>query len=127
VVGGYAVNQYGYHRNTKDIDLWILVDPDNADRVSRALQKFGFPAASVPPANFLVTGRVHVFGREPFRVDLLTNPSGIDFAACYPRRVEVNLDGVQVPFIALADLRANKKASGRAKDLADLEGLPDAP
>ncbi len=57
VLGGYAVNHYGYHRNTKDIDIWIVVDSENADRVSLALQKFGFPSASVPPASFLTKKR----------------------------------------------------------------------
>ena len=50
VVGGYAVNFHGHHRNTADFDVWLAVDPDNAQRVSKALQMFGFNAASVPPS-----------------------------------------------------------------------------
>ncbi len=60
-------------------------------------------------------------------MDLLTDPSGIEFEACYLRRIEADMDGIRVPFISLMDLRANKKASGRAKDLADLVELPDQP
>jgi predicted nucleotidyltransferase len=123
VLGGHAVNFHGHHRNTKDLDLWIAVDPDIAGRVSEALRQFGFPAESVPPSLFLQRGKVFVLGREPFRVDLLTNPSGVDFESCYARRVETVLDGVAVPFISLDDLRTNKQASGRLRDRADLEEL----
>jgi hypothetical protein len=124
LLGGYAVNYYGYHRNTKDIDIWIAVSGDNPQRVSRALQNFGFAAASVPPGNFMIKGGMHTFGREPFRVDILSDPAGVDFEACYGRRVEGRIDGVPVPLISLGDLRKNKRASGRPKDIADLDGLP---
>jgi predicted nucleotidyltransferase len=127
VLGGYAVNFHGYHRNTKDFDVWIAVDPDNAERVSTALQQFAFPASSVPPSRFLAKGVVHAFGREPLRVDILTNPSGVQFEDCFARRVETTLDGVRVPFISLDDLRTNKRASGRLKDLADVNELSSPP
>lgn len=124
VIGGYAVNYHGYHRNTKDIDIWIALEPGNARRVSTALQSFGFAAANVPYSRFLDVKAVHAFGREPFRVDLLLRPSGIDFESCYARRIEATLEGVRVPLISLEDLRQNKRASGRTKDLADIENLP---
>ena len=124
VVGGYAVNFHGHHRNTKDLDVWLARDPENAKRVSEALQAFGFAARSVPPAKFLRARYIHTFGRAPFRVDLLLGPAGIEFDPCYERRVEIVLDGIRVPFISLADLRTNKQASGRLQDLADLENLP---
>jgi predicted nucleotidyltransferase len=127
VIGGYAVNFHGYHRNTKDIDIWIALERDNAARVSRALKDFGFAPATVPASKFLDRKAVHAFGREPFRVDLLTAPDGIEFEACYPRRVEVMLDGIKVPFIGLQDLRENKQATGRLRDLADVENLPRKP
>lgn len=79
VLDGYAVNFHGYHRNTKDFDVWIAADPDNAERVSKALQQFAFPPSSVPPSRFLAKGIIHVFGREPLRVDILTDPSGVQF------------------------------------------------
>lgn len=126
VLGGYAVNYHGHHRNTKDVDVWIAVEAENAERVSKALQRFGFAAASVPPQKFLSKGHIFVFGREPFRVDILTDPSGVEFEDCYARRVETTLDGVRLPFIALDDLKVNKRASARPKDLADLEELPGA-
>lgn len=78
VLGGYAVNFHGYHRNTKDIDIWIAVDGDNPNRLSKALKQFGFAAANVPPEQFAVKGQIYTFGREPFRVDILSDASGID-------------------------------------------------
>ncbi len=65
-----------------------------------------------------------MFGREPLRIDILTGPDGLTFRDCYDRRRVVVWDGISVPLIALEDLKANKKASGRNKDLADLENLP---
>jgi hypothetical protein len=89
------------------------------------MRKFGgFRASDVPPSLFLQKGKVFVFGREPVRIDILTGPSGINFQECYARRHEATWDGVRVPIISLEDLRANKKASARAKDIADLEVLP---
>jgi predicted nucleotidyltransferase len=123
VVGGYAVNYHGYHRNTKDIDIWVAAEPENASRVSTALRAFGFSPRSVRSSLFLDLGTVHSFGREPLRVDLLAQPSGVEFQACYERRIEADVDGVRVPFIGLEDLIANKAASGRTQDFADLEKL----
>jgi predicted nucleotidyltransferase len=127
LLGGYAVNYYGYHRATEDIDVWIQVAPENAKRVSRALQQFGFAPQSVPPELFEQRGKIFMFGRKPWRVDLLTNASGVDFEDCWERRVVTELGGVQVSLIGLEDLKANKRASGRDKDIGDLANLPAAP
>jgi hypothetical protein len=125
VLGGYAVIYYGYRRATDDLDIWIAVDPENARKVAAVLRKFGgFPAGTVKPSMFQDRGKVFIFGREPVRVDILTGPSALDFDASYERRNVVNWDGVKVPLISFDDLRTNKRASGRPKDLADLEGMP---
>ncbi len=125
VLGGYAVNHYGYHRATDDLDIWIATDPANAEKVSLALQVFGgFPASKVKPSMFQEKGKVFIFGREPVRVDILTGPSAVDFETSYLRRNVVEWDGIQVPLISFEDLRTNKRSSGRAKDLADLDNLP---
>ena len=105
--------------------MWIAVDPENSQRLSKVLQAFGgFPASKVKPSMFLQKGKVFVFGREPLRIDLLTSPSGIDFEESYTRLNVVTWDGIKVPLIAFEDLKRNKRASGRAKDLADLDNLP---
>jgi predicted nucleotidyltransferase len=128
LIGGYAVAHHGYERVTKDIDVWVATTSENAAKVSGALQAFaGFPPESVPPDQFEQVGKVFAFGREPVRIDILTGPDGVTFAECYGRRSTVDWDGISVPLIALDDLKANKLASGRAKDLADLENLPPSP
>jgi predicted nucleotidyltransferase len=124
LLGGYAVIHYGYRRATDDLDVWIGVGPDNAARVSRVLQEFGgFPPSRVKPSLFLKRDKVIMLGREPVRIDILTSPSGVDFDDCYQRRRMVIWNGIRVPLISLEDLRVNKGASGRLKDLADLEQL----
>lgn len=124
VLGGYAVVHYGYERTTGDIDVWIAVDEANAARVSEVLQRWGgFSADKVPPAMFLEPNKVYAFGRKPVRVDILTGPSGVTFGDCFARRNNVVWDGVPIPLIGLEDLRTNKLASGRPKDLADLPYL----
>jgi predicted nucleotidyltransferase len=128
VLGGYAVIYYGYRRATDDLDIWIETSAENTRRLSDVLQKFaGFSATSVKPSLFQKQGMVFVFGREPARVDILTGPSGIDFESSYAQRRTVNWDGVKVPLINLKDLKTNKRAAGRAKDLADLENLFNSP
>jgi hypothetical protein len=82
------------------LDVWLAVDSENARRASEALQAFGFSARSVPSSKFLDRQAVFAFGREPFRVDLLMDPSGVDFEECYQRRVQAVLEGISIPFIS---------------------------
>ena len=127
LLGGYAVIFYGYHGATDDLDVWISTDPANAEKVAATLRAFGgFSNRQANPSMFRTRGKVFVLGREPVRVDILTNPTALDFDDCYSRREIFEWDGVKVPVISFGDLRINKKASGRAKDLADLENLPTA-
>ena len=125
LLGGYAVNFHGHHRFTADIDFWVSPDEENTRRLSKALQRFGFSADSVKPEQFAEKGKVHMFGIKPVRIDLLTGPSGVEFDDCYVRRVQGVLDGTEVSIISLEDLRRNKSASGRDKDLLDLKKLPE--
>ncbi len=121
LIGGYAVNYYGYPRATADMDIWVGIGAGNAERTCAALREFGFPQAT--PGLFVEPGKVIRMGLPPFRIEVLTSVSGIDFADCYRRRKVVDFGGSEVCLIAIEDLRANKAASGRAKDLADLEQL----
>jgi hypothetical protein len=123
VVGGYAVGLHGHPRYTADIDVWLLVDLFNANAVLRALEDFGFGGLDLTVEDFLAPDRVVQLGYPPLRIDLLTSIDGVEFAAAYERREEVELDGVRVPFISLQDLRRNKLASGRPQELADLDAL----
>lgn len=125
LVSGYAVSYHGYPRPTGDLDVWIATDIENARRVRRALDKFGFAQDKRRPEDFQVPHKVFRMGVPPVRIEVLTGVSGVDFAACYARRVEVELDGVAVTLIGREDLLANKKAAGRHEDLDDLEHLAD--
>jgi hypothetical protein len=125
VVGGYALAAHGRPRYTGDIDLWIRPTPDNAERVLAAMADFGFAALNVSTADLVQPGNVIQLGYPPRRIDLLTSIDGVDFAACHARRQVLSVDGVDLPIIGLVDFKANKRASGRTQDLADLEALDD--
>ncbi|HYX27138.1 MAG TPA: DUF6036 family nucleotidyltransferase [Pyrinomonadaceae bacterium] len=125
LVGGWAVIYHGYPRATKDIDIWIAVDAQNADRVVRTLRKFGFDVA-LPADLFLSEEKVIRIGNEPNVIEIMTSASGVEFQQCYRQRIETTLDDEAVSLISLRDLRINKRAAGRLKDLADLEELPAA-
>lgn len=122
LVGGYAVGYYGYPRATADIDIWVGTDKENVRRVLSVLDEFGF--AGVEPSVFAEQEQVIRMGVPPLRIELLTGISGVEFEECYSRRVVVSLSDAEVSIIRLEDLKANKAASGRYKDLNDLEHLP---
>lgn len=123
LVGGYAVGYYGYPRATIDMDIWIAIQPDNASRVVAALQEFGFAQADLTEEIFLQENRIIRMGVPPLRLEILTTISGVEFEACYENRVIAQVDNVEISLISLEDLKRNKKASGRYKDLNDLEHL----
>lgn len=123
VVGGYAVAFYGHPRATGDLDVWVGVTAENAQRIVRALEQFGFAAGSVPAETFKSAGKVIRMGHPPMRIELLTGVSGIDFPAAFSRRHDVTIDGVSIPMINRVDLVHNKRAAGRPRDLDDLTHL----
>lgn len=125
LIGGYAVGYHGYPRNTADMDVWIGVDPDTAEKMVKVMTDFGFEEGTVTPDVFLNQQGVIRMGVPPLRLEILMEISGVDFDTCYGRRINATLDGVEVSVISLQDLRENKSASGRLKDLSDLEHLPD--
>jgi hypothetical protein len=124
LVGGYAVGLHGYPRATADLDVWVRPTPANADRIIAALREFGFEAPTLDAALLLNPRSIVRFGVPPFRIEVMTAIDGVEFAGCRERAVEFDIDGLPVPVISLADLKANKKAAGRHKDLADLDNLP---
>ena len=124
LVGGYAVGLHGYPRATIDLDAWVRATPANATRVVAALVEFGFDTAALKPDLFLNPDSIVRFGVPPFRIEVMTSIDGVKFDPCYARALRVNVDGVVVPVISLEDLKINKRAAGRHKDLNDLENLP---
>ena len=123
LIGGYAVNYYGYARSTGDMDIWIAISKINASKVVAVLREFGFGVAELQADLFLRNDQIVRLGEEPLRIELLTSISGVRFADCYARRNRVRMDGLRVNLISLHDLKRNKAATGRAKDQADLEQL----
>jgi hypothetical protein len=123
IVGGYAVAFHGHPRYTKDLDVWLWVDEQNAEKMVKALEQFGFASLGLTADDFLEPGIIIQLGYPPNRIDLITKLVGVDFETCYVNRVEEQLDDVILPFIDLDNLKKNKNASGRLQDLADLENL----
>jgi hypothetical protein len=124
LIGGWAVGLHGYPRATDDLDVWIAMGPGNAARVVDMLKEFGFDIPGLSVELFLKEDQIVRMGVEPVRIELSTSISGVDFPECYAERLETALDGESVSLISLRHLKINKKASGRSKDLADLDYLP---
>ena len=123
LIGGYAVGYYGYPRATADMDIWIATQPENAGKVVEVLQEFGFGVEELTPDLFSKAEQIIRMGVPPVRIEILTTISGVSFEECYAARQVDILDGVEVALISLEHLKINKKASGRYKDLNDLEQL----
>ncbi|GMV93947.1 MAG: hypothetical protein AMXMBFR82_37250 [Candidatus Hydrogenedentota bacterium] len=124
LVGGYAVAFHGYPRATADLDVWIARHPANAQRPVDALVEFGFSLPDLTPSLFMQEGRIVRMGNPPVRIEIATGISGVTFESCYGSRIVDTLDGVEVGVISIDDLKTNKRAAGRFRDLDDLENLP---
>lgn len=123
VVGGYALAAHGHPRMTKDLDVLVEPEPANAERLIAALADFGFGAIGLTAADFTEPGAVIQLGYPPLRIDLLTSLDGVPFEEAYEGRVEIDVDGRPIPVIGRDALIANKRATGRHQDLADVERL----
>jgi hypothetical protein len=123
IVGGYAVGVHGYPRYTGDLDIWLNPTGPNAERVLRAITDFGFGSFKLTVADLTKVDNVIQFGQPPLRIDLLTSIDGVTFDACYTNRKEVTFDGLAMNFIGYHDLVTNKKATGRHRDLDDVENM----
>ncbi len=126
VVGAHAMAVHGVPRGTQDLDVWVDPSPANAIRVEAGLIAFGAPleALGIDRADLTVPDVVVQFGLPPNRIDLLTSLSGLgSFAEAWTDHEEHSVRGRLVPFLGRSALIANKKATGRTKDIADLEAL----
>lgn len=129
IVGGYAVSFHAQPRATKDIDLFVKADMENATAIYAALSEFGAPLEGIRPEDLADRSGFVRFGREPWGVDILPDIPGIDFDQAWEKRVAVVIDadsGLTAFFISRDDLIASKLASGRSRDLADVEDIRDA-
>jgi hypothetical protein len=124
LVGGYAVGYHGYPRATVDMDIWIGRGAANAEKMVVVLQEFGFAVPNLSKELFLQEDQIVRMGVPPIRLEIFTSIPGVDFEECHRNRVVDEMDGVTVNLLNLEDLKASKRASGRNKDLNDLENLP---
>ncbi len=123
VVGGYALAAHGYPRATDDFDAWVWANPENAVKIVDCLTKFGFGSLNLSTDDFTTLDRVVQLGYPPYRIDIITSISGVEFDSAWSNRLVVDVDGLNVPFIGRDDLLKNKRATGRPKDLLDVERL----
>ena len=124
VIGGHAVILHGYIRATTDLDLLIATSTENANRMLTVMLKFGFGPYDFDLKDFIQKPSGVSFTMNFDKIEILTEVLGITFEECYKNHVVVELDGVPVRMLGLSDLIKSKRATGRAKDLADLDNLP---
>jgi len=127
VVGAHALAAHGHVRATKDFDIWVRPCDENARKVFAALVEFGAPLHDLTEQDLATPGTVFQIGIPPIRIDVITAIDGVAFASAWPDRIHVPLGGIAVPVLSRHHLMANKKASGRLQDLADLEWLERNP
>jgi len=123
LIGGYAVGYHGYPRATEDLDIWVAIHPENAQKIVSVLKAFGFDDPALTPELFLQKPKIIRMGFPPMRLEITTSISGVEFDECYQSRIVDELDGIEVNLIDLGHLKKNKRASGRTKDIADLDNL----
>jgi len=123
IVGGYALAFHGHPRYTKDIDVWIAANTENAERMLTVLTDFGFSSLALSLQDFLEEDNIIQLGFPPNRIDILTSVDGIEFENSTPQSSVIEVDGVNIHLIGIHNLIENKTDSGRLQDLADVEKL----
>ncbi|MBL0047257.1 MAG: hypothetical protein IPP32_04070 [Bacteroidetes bacterium] len=125
IVGGYAVGFHGHPRYTGDLDIWIKISEQNAERMMLVLNEFPAPKNLFVKADFLSETPLSggFFGNEPFRIDILNSIDGVLFDECFPNAQKFNFEGTDLYFIHYNDLKKNKLSTSRLKDKADIEEL----
>jgi hypothetical protein len=123
VVGGYAVGVHGFPRYTGDLDLFVAINRENADRLVGVFKETGFASLNLKPEDFLERDTVVEIGREPIKIQVLTGIDGVSFKRCQDDRILINVLGTEIPLIGFDSLLANKAASPRSKDRIDFEEL----
>ena len=123
VVGAYAVAAHGHPRATGDLDIWVRADNKTAPLVLVALRKFGAPVDQIDESDFSRPSLIFQIGVPPGRIDILTEVSGLEFPEAWANKLPLSIDGVDFHVIGFDDLILNKRASGRPKDLLDIDTL----
>lgn len=123
VIGGNAVIYHGYERFTKDIDIWVSPDKENAQKIYHAAKEFGVLPSSIKPSDFEEPDNFIVMGAEPYRIDIIMGPPGLDFESAHNRRVIDKREDVEISYICRDDLIVLKKAANRFVDQRDVQML----
>jgi hypothetical protein len=123
VVGAHALGAYGQPRATGDFDIWIRTTPENVDRVWVALDTFGAPRRKLTKEDLCTPDNVYQIGVAPYRIDIVTSITGVEFDDAWVNRNQTTIDGIHVAVISRDDLLKNKRATGRPKDIADIAWL----
>lgn len=123
IVGGYAVIYHSRPRFTKDLDIWLRADAENARKLMHAFREFGMPLIDIEEADFAVAGTQYVIGRPPSAIDFLTSLGSLDFASCYQNRIVETIENTAYPYLGRDDLISSKRIAGRPEDLADIRNL----
>jgi hypothetical protein len=125
LIGGYAVAFHGYPRATADMDIFISAGPENAVRMNAVVKEFGFDVPELSPDVFLKdVHKIVRMGVPPLRIEIMMAISGINFKECYEKRIDYKDGDLTIKIIDKENLKKNKKAAGRYKDLSDLDYLP---
>ncbi len=124
LIGGYAVGYHGYPHATIDMDIWIEQTSVNAEKTIDALREFDFAEPELTVDVLMEEDRMLRMGVPPLCLEIITAISGVSFEDCYKHRVRARTDKGDIFIISLSDLKKNKKAVGRNKDLTDLDHLP---
>jgi len=125
LVGAYAMAVHGYPRSTMDIDLWIMPDPENSTLVLKALEDFGAPSDNLTQSDLQKEDLIFQIGVAPRRIDILTSVDGLNFEEAFTNSQTIEIEGIPIQVISIADLIKNKRSTGRHKDLADAESLEE--
>jgi len=123
LVGAYAMAVHGYPRATMDIDIWVIGELKNSKAVMKALRRFGAPMNDISSEDFQKNDIIFQIGVFPRRVDIITSVDGLEFKEAYERSIDVEIENIKLKVLSKEDLIKNKLASGRTKDLADVETL----
>jgi predicted nucleotidyltransferase len=130
LVGAYAMAVHGYPRSTMDIDLFVKPDTENALLMLKSLEDFGAPVGELSIKDFQKEDLIFQIGVAPCRIDIITSIDGVNFDEAYAHSEIIEIDGIPIHVLSIQDLIANKRTTGRTKDLADaemLESLPQKP
>jgi len=123
IIGGYALAFHGRPRHTGDLDIWIDISEENAQKMFGVINEFGLASLGLQADDFLQKGIITQIGYPPLRIDILNEIDGVEFNDAYNNKLIIDIDGLPISYISLDDLIKNKQVSGRQRDLSDVSEL----